>query len=272
MSQKLVTIASCLAVALASLLSAMFVVNPGLVKAYKSPGSPSGFVNDFAGVIDDTVQTVLESDLSAFSDSTSNQIVVATVNSLEGDSIENFANELFREWGVGGKDRNNGVLLLVSPGDRQVRIEVGYGLEGAITDLESGRIIDGVVLPAFREGDYAKGIVDATDALKIAAREEYSAPATVKKSSSIFNSDVLFFLFFVFVWVSSFLARSKSWWAGGVIGAIIAGIGWLVLDSVAGQIVLTIFAPILGLFLDWLVSRNYKKNIGFFTTRNILLC
>ena len=102
MSQKLVTIASCLAVALASLLSAVFVVNPGLVKAYKSPGSPSGFVNDFAGVIDDTVQTVLESDLSAFSDSTSNQIVVATVNSLEGDSIENFANELFREWGVGG--------------------------------------------------------------------------------------------------------------------------------------------------------------------------
>lgn len=257
--------------ALASALSAFFVMRPALARAYSSPGKPTGFVNDFANVIDDASQASMEQDLSAFASETSNEIVVATVNSLKGDSIENYTNQLFREWGLGDKDRNNGVLLLVSPSDRKVRIEVGYGLEGAITDLETSRIIEAEALPSFRENDYAKGIIGSVQALKTAARGEYAVPPP-KNSKSSFSMNSIFFGFWLLIWLSSFLARSKSWWAGGLIGGIIGGLGWLLLGSVAAKISLTIMAPLLGLFLDWLVSRNYQKNIskggsgGFFPT------
>jgi uncharacterized protein len=271
--QRFLTVLSVLGLALASALSGVFILRPGISKAYSSPGKPTGFVNDFAGVLDDEGERVLGEELAQFRATTSNELVVVTVNDLGGDVIENYANELFRDWGIGDEERNNGVLLLVAVNDRKVRIEVGYGLEGAITDLESGRIVDGVLLPAFRTGDYLGGIRTSVSTLKVAAEGEYSAPvqqSSTNKASGI--GDLLFYSVFGLVWLGSFLARSKSWWAGGVIGAIVAFIVFFVADSTVIKVIVSVLAPTLGLFLDWLVSKNYKKNIdrggtgGFFGT------
>lgn len=273
MRQKLLTLVSILGLALSSVLSGLFVMRPALVRAYTSPGSPTGFVNDFAGVLSEDDERTIDEDLAQFRSDTSNELVVATIDTIDGDTIENYANRLFREWGIGDSEKNNGVLLLIVTGDRLVRIEVGYGLEGAITDLESGRIIDGVLVPRFREGDYAGGIIEAATALKEAAQGEYNTPYQQPVTNKFRASDFLFFGVFVLTWVGSFLARSKSWWAGGVVGAVIAAVFWLLNDVLVIKIAATVLAPTLGLLFDYVVSRNYQANIarggngGFFSTR-----
>ncbi len=240
------------------------MITTGQVKAYTSPGRPSGFVNDFANIIPDDDQQAMEDDLGSFAAQTSNEIVVVTVVSLDGDSIENYANELFREWGIGDAERNNGVLLLVAPNERKTRIEIGYGLEGAITDLESGRIVDGVLVPAFREGDYAGGINQAVSALKEAAQGEYDLPAQKKSKFSIGSSiiQILFFGGYFIIMIGSFLARSKSIWAGGIIGAVLGVITSFLISAVILKISVVAVAIGLGLLLDWLLSRSYKGGSG----------
>jgi len=100
------------------------------------------------------------------------QIAVAIVNSLEGISVEEYAVTLFEKWGVGKKKEDNGVLLLVAIEDRKLRIEVGYGLEGTITDLEAGNIIDNVIVPKFKQNDYSTGVYDGVVAIANQIYEE----------------------------------------------------------------------------------------------------
>ncbi|MBQ7478740.1 MAG: TPM domain-containing protein, partial [Selenomonadaceae bacterium] len=92
------------------------------------------------------------------------QLVVVTIDTLNGEEIEDYANRLFRAWGIGSAEKNNGVLLLIAKDDRKFRIEVGYGLEGIITDGFAGEVLDGMT-PKFREGDYSSGILAAYQAL-----------------------------------------------------------------------------------------------------------
>ncbi|MGE3147843.1 MAG: YgcG family protein [Pseudorhodoplanes sp.] len=120
--------------------------------------SLDGRVVDQAGILDGVTRVRLSEKLAAQESRTTQQIVVATVSSLQGDTIENYANLLFRHWRLGQKDANNGVLLLVAPHERKVRIEVGYGLEGALTDAMSKHIIESAILPAFKAGDFGRGI------------------------------------------------------------------------------------------------------------------
>ena len=118
----------------------------------------TGRVVDNAGLIDPATKAALTAKLEAFEKKSSDQIVVATVPTLNGEPIENYANRLFRAWGLGQGGENNGVLLLVAKNDRKMRIEVGYGLEGTLTDLHSKLIIDNTMVPAFRAGDFSGGI------------------------------------------------------------------------------------------------------------------
>src|SRR5262245_6314993 len=118
----------------------------------------SGRVVDQAGILDQSRRIALTEKLASLEASTTDQLVVATVRSLEGTSIEDYANRLFREWKLGQKDKNNGVLLLIAPNERKVRIEVGYGLEGTLTDARSRLIIESFILPRFRERDFPGGI------------------------------------------------------------------------------------------------------------------
>jgi uncharacterized protein len=186
---------------------------------------------------------------------TTNEIAIVILPNLGGYAIEEAALEIGRKWGVGSV-KNNGILMLVAYEEREVRIEVGYGLEGAVPDLVAKGIIDTDIVPFFREGQYAKGIEAAIDSLKKHIGNEYTADRYAKpETDSPFLGTGLIFAFVLFQWLLVILGRTKSWWLGGVFGAV-AGIILVVLFSWWISIPVLV---ILGLFLDFVVSRNYKK-------------
>src|SRR5205814_7168110 len=122
----------------------LFTLIPTIASAL--PPKPSSYVSDFAGVIDAQTRQQLESVLAELEQKTSAEVAVVTVRGLEGRDIEGYANDLFTAWGIGKKGKDNGVLFLISPQDRKMRIEVGYGLEGILPDGAVGRIRDTYVL------------------------------------------------------------------------------------------------------------------------------
>src|SRR6202790_141830 len=123
----------------------------------------SGRIVDQANIIPTATRDAIEPKLVDLETKSGIQLVVATVKSLEGEEIEPYANELFRTWKLGEKAKNDGVLLLVAPNERRVRIEVGYGLEGTLTDALSKVIITNAIAPRFKEGDYSGGVSRGVD-------------------------------------------------------------------------------------------------------------
>jgi uncharacterized protein len=119
---------------------------------------PQGFVSDFAGILSPAQREAMESLVRGVQQETGAQVAVVTLQSLEGGQVDDFAGKLFRRWGIGQKDKNNGVLLLVALKDRKARIEVGYGLEPILPDALAGRVLDEELFPAFRQGRYAEGL------------------------------------------------------------------------------------------------------------------
>lgn len=242
------------------LLVGFLAALPMLAFAYTSPGKPAGFVNDFAGVLTAQDKQVLEQSITGFEKSTSNEITVVTITNLGGDTIENYAVKLFEEWQIGKAGKDNGVLILVAIADREVRIEVGYGLEGALTDLQSSWIINQVMVPAFRNGDYFAGLSGAVEKVEAAVRGEFvpSESASEGYSGDIFHISWFVLVAFVFFFRIAviLLGRSPSWWMGGVLGAMLAGIVSLFFGSVI--FLLLAFVP-LGLLFDFLVSRSYGR-------------
>lgn len=120
----------------------------------------TGRVTDNAQLLSAGARKTLTESLKAHEDRTSNQIAVLTVSTLDGEGIEEYAVRVFEAWKLGRKGKDNGVLIVVVPRDRRMRIEVGYGLEGTLTDLMAGRIIQHVMTPRFRDGDYEGGITE----------------------------------------------------------------------------------------------------------------
>ncbi len=133
--------------------------------AYAEPVFPklTGHIVDQAGILSDADRASILQKLKALEGKSSDQLVVVTLTSLQGYAIEDFGVQLGRHWGIGRKDKNNGVLLIVAPKERKVRIEVGYGLESELTDTLAGNIIHNRILPRFRKGQMAKGIVLGVD-------------------------------------------------------------------------------------------------------------
>ncbi len=148
--------------AAACLLFLAALLCAGLALAYDFPPL-SGRVVDAANVLPAATKAALAQKLQALEDKSGIQLEVATVPSLGGDEIEPYANALFREWKLGEKDKNNGVLLLVAPNEHRVRIEVGYGLEGTLTDALSSVIISNAIAPRFKAGDFGGGITRGVD-------------------------------------------------------------------------------------------------------------
>ena len=137
----------------------------------------TGQVVDEADVLHPSAEADLERELEAHERATGQQVVVATLHSLQGHTVEEFANGLFREWRLGRSEQDDGALLVVAPRERKVRIEVGYGLEGVLTDATSATIIQSLVLPRFRSGDMEGGIVAGTRGMLELLRPEDGAGA-----------------------------------------------------------------------------------------------
>lgn len=246
---------------LPKLLAGAIILFPVFVFGYQNPGMLAGFVNDFAGMLTAEQRQSLETKINSFEKETSNELSVVTVPDLGGDAIENFAEKLFKDWGIGKNKKDNGILLLIARDDRQMRIEVGYGLEGALTDAQSFWIIQNILKPAFQKGDFYGGINGGIDnIISITKGEFVPDTSSSDKDKKGFNSDFIFFLIWVswifFVWVGSILARSKSWWGGGIVGGVIALIIGFVFVLVSGFISALILIP-LGLWFDYIVSRKY---------------
>lgn len=125
----------------------------------------TGRVVDQADLLSPAQETALSAKLQALEEQHTDQFVVVTLRSLQGEEIEDYGVALGRHWGIGQKGANNGVMLIVAPNERKVRIEVGYGLEGILTDALSSQIIQGKILPRFRENDYPGGINAGADAI-----------------------------------------------------------------------------------------------------------
>jgi uncharacterized protein len=161
------------------------------------PNTPV-LVTDQAGILSPQQLQALENKLVAIDDSSSNQIAVVILSTLEGYPIEEYATKLFRSWGIGNKKTNNGILLLVAIQDKKIRIEVGYGLEGAIPDITANSIINNDIKPAFREGAYYEGIDKATDDIAKAAVGEYKVKKE-KQSKNKGSNVILFFIIVFFI-------------------------------------------------------------------------
>src|SRR5688500_8557458 len=138
--------------------------------------TPPRLVNDLADVLTPEQENGLERKLVAYDDSTSNQIAVVLVSTLNEYPIEEYALKLYRDWGIGNKTTNNGVLILAAITDRRIRIETGYGLEGAVPDITANTIIANDIGPEFREGNYYEGLDKAANSIIAAAAGEYKAP------------------------------------------------------------------------------------------------
>ncbi|MBI5038609.1 MAG: TPM domain-containing protein [Nitrospirae bacterium] len=160
-----------------------------------------GRVNDYADMISASVEARLEEELRSFEQSDSTQIVILTIPSLEGEVIEEFGIRVAEAWKIGQKGKDNGVILIASKEDRKMRIEVGSGLEGGLTDLMSGRIIDLVMKPRFKRGDFDGGFMAGVSALIDASRGEFhpeeGPPAGRERGISPFFSFLIFFGIFL---------------------------------------------------------------------------
>jgi uncharacterized protein len=169
--------------------------------------SLSGRVVDEANILDPQTRAVLTDKLADLEAKTTDQVVVVTLKSLQGTSIEDFGVELGRHWQIGQKDKNNGALLIVAPNERKVRIEVGYGLEGALTDAVSRLIIENAITPRFRAGDFAGGItrgVDDITSVLTGDADEWKGraaqrPDTVSPTDSTRNDSIWPAIWFVLV-------------------------------------------------------------------------
>jgi len=178
--------------------------------------NPPKLVNDFANILGDEDESILEKKLVAYNNSTSTQIAVVTIISLNGNDIGDYSFRLAEKWGIGQKGKDNGVLMLVAMEDRKMFIATGYGLEGVIPDAFAKRIVENYMRPNFRNNNYYKGIDEATSVIMGLASGEFTADQIERKKtgSSRFIFPLLIIIFFIVMSYSRFRRVRGSHMAG----------------------------------------------------------
>ncbi len=249
-------------------ITIILLVLPIIVFAYKSPGKPQGFVSDFANIIDSKTRLDLENKLTQFEKQNGVEIAIVTVNNLDKETVETYAVKLFEEWKIGKSGKDNGILLLVAPNEREVRIEVGYGLEGTITDLLANKIIQQEIIPQFKRNNYSEGIANGVNSI-IGIISKDIDPAIYdpdKSDMPIFDRvdpRIIIFIFFIsFGAVMRFLSKTKSWWLGGIMGGVLGLIISIFVGFLYFGLTLTIILTIFGLILDYNASRKGPGGFG----------
>lgn len=209
--------------------------------------SLSGRLVDAAHVLPPDLTATLSAELAAHEERTGNQVVLLTLPSLGGEPVEEFAHRVATTWQLGRKGIDNGVLLLVVPGDRRVRIEVGYGLEGTLTDAKASRIIRQEIIPRFRSGDVAGGVAAGLRAIMgtiegtYVPAERTSPPAT--ETNGPWN--LLFIAVVVGVMIGAAIGarRGAGGFAGGLVSFFLAlSAGWLFALAAAVLVMIVILA------------------------------
>ncbi len=179
-----------------------------------------GRVNDYAHILSPATITQLNNALGYFEQKDSTQIVVLTIPTLAGDNLEDFSMRVAEQWKIGQKGKDNGAILLIAKKERKLRIEVGYGLEGKLTDLTSGRIIRNIILPWFKQGNFDQGVLEGVGAMMAAVKGEFSGKGVQRprnhKANNLIGSIMPFAFFFMFLGV--ILNKKKI--AAGTVGAI----------------------------------------------------
>ncbi len=232
------------------------------------PAAPTGndYIVDNADILTDQQESYLNSTLTDYEKRTSVEIGILTVRSIQDDYIENFSLNIARSWGIGQKDKNNGALLVVSVDDRKLRIEVGNGLEGDLTDSRASQIIRGRITPEFKRGNYYDGIRQGIDGMILAinAADDPMAEDTKPQIDEATWAPIIitaaYFFMVVLSWFAAMLGRSKRWWPGGIIGFVLGGgLAWLI-GGVMTVIVIGAFVlGFWGLLFDYMVSKNYRQ-------------
>lgn len=163
------------------------------------PAKPDNYVNDYAKALTSTQTQQLDATLAAFQQKTTTQIFIAIFPSLDGGALEDTSMALVEQWKIGTKRNDNGVLVIVFLKEHKIRIEVGYGLEGVITDALSGQIIRNNIAPAFKQGNYFQGLTQGIQALMLASQGEYKAPPKQASTSISPYWTLLFIVLFILV-------------------------------------------------------------------------
>ena len=180
-------------------------------QSYPERPNPPRLVNDYTNTLTAEQVQSLESKLVMLDDSTSTQIAVVIVPSVNSATIADYNVGLMRKWGVGTKN-NNGVILLIAKDDHKLDITVGYGLEGALTDATSKSIIDDIIVPNFKGSDYYRGIDLGTDAIMQAVRGQYNSPRT-KSATGNGGNRIIFFI--IIIIIISLISRGGGRGGGG---------------------------------------------------------
>lgn len=186
------------------LISLALVIFNTNVFAQTFPEKSNRLVNDYVGVLTSEESNALEKKLVAYNDSTSTQLAIVIVQSLEGYEVSDYATRLAEAWGVGQKDKDNGVMLLVAIADKKITIQTGYGLEGVLPDAICKRIIENEIKPAFKKSNFYGGIDNASTAIFKFAAGEYKADHYKKEKGLPFGLILVIFIVAVVV-----MSRSK---------------------------------------------------------------
>jgi uncharacterized protein len=211
------------------------------------------WVTDQANIYSPEFEEKLNNSISAFEEETGNEIAVLTISKLPEASIEEYGVEVFEKWGVGKEGEDNGVLVVIAKEDREMRIEVGYGLEGKITDSMAGRIIRDEMTPQFKLENYELGTLVAVEKIMGHVKGDVVESANESVPPKDFGKNIIVLILgFIFLtYTASFLGRSREFVTGGIIGFLIG----LIFSGLIVGIVLGVF----GLILDLILSSNFKK-------------
>jgi uncharacterized protein len=200
------------------------------------PAKSTKLVTDYTNTLTASQAQALESKLVAFGDSTSNQIAVVILKSVGEYDINEYAYQLGRAWGIGGKEKNNGVLLLVAIGDRKMSIQTGYGLEGALPDMYTKRIIEDDIKPFFKGGDYYAGIDAGTNSIIKLVKGEYKNNAPKRKANG--GKGAAGFIVIIIIIIIIAIIRRKGGGGNQVIGGrgVADALFWsMLLGSTSGR-------------------------------------
>jgi uncharacterized protein len=205
----------------------LFLIAVPVLRAEQKIPKLEQHVTDLTNTVSFQEWQALEKMLRAYEDTTSTQIAVLMIQTLDGSDIDEYANKVFTENRIGVEKKNNGVLLVIAKSEQRMRIEVGYGLEGRLTDALSSRIIRDEIAPNFREGNYFGGLVSGTDALMSACAGEYHADEKNGRKHGVTGGLVLMIILFLVFFLSPFLPSRRrhiigsgsslyySGWGGG---------------------------------------------------------